>query len=177
MDLVIITTIQGSSIRRVPALPFGVLFSVTRRYKSWNVCVLEIGDILFTLSYIYNFFVGYLFFYLFFLMHCWSFKIPGWVGEISVRGRFSLNWSWWGAFQLLPSFWWLMLLPGSRGVLGGGSKVFLWHIPLRRAVSCLGPFEGSRSGSKIVLSGVGQTFSVRRVIYIQWYELSIRVDG
>ena len=166
-------------IRRVPASVFSwVLFSVTRRYKFWNVCVLEIGDILFTLSYIYNFFCG-LFILLFIFFWCIvdhsRFQVGS--GEISVRGRYSLNWSWWGAFQLLPSYWWLMLLPGSRGVLGGGSKVFLWHIPLRRAVPCLGPFEGSRSGSKIVLSGVGQTFSVRRVIYIQWYELSIRVDG
>ena len=80
-------------------LPFGVLFSVTRRYKSWNVCVLEIGDILFTLSYIYNFFVGYLFFYLFFLMHCWSFKIPGWVGRDSCSRPLFLNWSWWDAFN------------------------------------------------------------------------------
>ncbi len=29
-----------------------------------------------------------------------------------------------------------------------------------------GPFGGGRSGSKIVLSGAWQTFSVRRVIYI-----------
>ena len=80
MDLVILITIWCYNglgyyynytrifhIRRVPASVFSwVLFSVTRRYKFWNVCVLEIGDILFTLSYIYNFFVGYLFFYLFF---------------------------------------------------------------------------------------------------------------
>ena len=190
MDSVIITTIQGSFIF------VGFQQKTDLSYSSGSSFCFFLGTIqcneeiqvlkclrtwdwryLVYLVLLYNFFVGYLFFYLFFLMHCWSFKIPGWVGEISVRGRYSLNWSWWGAFQLLPSFWWLMLLPGSRGVLGGGSKVFLWHIPLRRAVSCLGPFEGSRSGSKIVLSGVGQTFSVRRVIYIQWYELSIRVDG
>ena len=46
-------------IRRVPASVFSwVLFSVTRRYKFWNVCVLEIGDILSTLSYYINFFCG-----------------------------------------------------------------------------------------------------------------------
>ena len=60
-----------------------------------------------------------------------------------------------------------MLLPGSRGVLRSGSGVFLCRIPLRGAAFYLGPFWGGKSGSKIVLSGVGQTFSVRRVIYIQ----------
>ena len=79
-------------------------------------------------------------------------------------------------FQLLPSYRRLMLLLGSRGVQRGGSRVFLRHIPLRWAAPCPGPFEGSRSGSRIVLSGVWQTFSVRRVIYIQCYRLSIRVD-
>ena len=70
-----------------------------------------------------------------------------------------------------------MLLPGSRGVLRSGSGVFLCRIPLRGVAFYLGPFWGGKSGSKIVLSGGGQTFSVRRVIYIQCYRLSIRVDG
>ena len=156
---------------------FGVLFSVTRRYKFWNVCVLEIGDILFTLSYYIIFlWVIYSFIYFFFdaLLIIQDSRLGR--GDFCSRPLF-FKLVVMRCFQLLPSYWWLMLLPGSRGVLRGGSKVFLWHIPLRRAVPCLGPFEGSRSGSKIVLSGVGQTFSVRRVIYIQWYELSIRVDG
>ena len=177
MDLVIITTIQGSSIRRVPASVFwGIIqcneeIQVLKCLRTWD------WRYLVYLVLLYNFFVGYLFFYLFFLMHCWSFKIPGWVGGDSCSRPLFFKLVVMRCFQLLPSYWWLMLLPGSRGVLRGGSKVFLWHIPSRRAVPCLGPFEGSRSGSKIVLSGVGQTFSVRRVIYIQWYELSIRVDG
>ena len=79
-------------------------------------------------------------------------------------------------FQLLPSYRRLMLLLGSRGVQRGESRVFLRHIPLRWGSPRPGPFGGGRSGSKIVLSGAWQTFSVRRVIYIQCLRLSIRAD-
>ena len=127
MDLIIITTIQGSFIHRVPALPFGVLFSVTRRYKSWNVCVLEIGDILFTLSYV---FLCYLFFYLFFLMHCWSFKILGWVGRDSCSRPLFLNWSWWDAFNYCLHIDGSSCIRGPEVFRGGGPRfsydIFLW---------------------------------------------------
>ena len=70
-----------------------------------------------------------------------------------------------------------MLLQGSRSVLRSGSGVFLCRIPLRGAAFYLGPFWGGESGSKIAVSGMGQTFSVRRVIYVQCYRLSVKLDG
>ena len=69
-----------------------------------------------------------------------------------------------------------MLLLGSRDVQGGESRVFLEYIPLRWDSPCPGPLGGGRSGSKIALSGAWQTFSVRRVMYIQCLRLSIRAD-
>ena len=139
MDLIIITTIQGSYHSSCSIPPFGVLFSVTRRYKSWNVCVLEIGDILFTLSYVFC--VIYLFIYLFvffdalliilfFLMHCWSFKILGWVGRDSCPRPLYLNWSWWVAFNYCLHidgsccFWGPEVFRG--GSPGFSYDIFLW---------------------------------------------------
>ena len=127
---------------------------------------------------IYNFFVGYLFFYLFFFFDALLIiQDPrlGWERFLSEAVILKLVVM--SCFQLLPSYRRLMLLLGSRGVQRGESRVFLRHIPLRWGAPCPGPFGGSRSGSKIVLSGAWQAFSVRRVIYIQCHRLSIRADA
>ena len=70
-----------------------------------------------------------------------------------------------------------MLLQGSGSVLRSGSGVFLRRISLRGVVFYHGPFWGGGSSSKFAVSGMGQTLSVRRVIYIQCYRLSVKLDG
>jgi len=64
-----------------------------------------------------------------------------------------------------------MLLQGSRSVLRSGSGVFLRRISLRGVAFYHGPFWGGGSGSKFAVSGMGQTLSARRDIYIQCYRV------
>jgi len=70
-----------------------------------------------------------------------------------------------------------MLLQGSGCVLRSGSGGFLRRTSLGGAAFYHGPFWGGGSGSKFAVSGMGQTLSVRRVIYIQCYRLSVKLDG